>query len=342
MLQKKRVWLGLLITLFFLVLLLRQVELPRLGEVFSQANWTFLLPAVPLYFAGVWFRALRWEQLLAPLRPVDAAQLFPNVVIGYMANDLLPVRMGELVRAYLLGARQGLSKASILGTIALERLSDGLVLLAFMALIALFIPLGGWLEQVLKLMSLLFLGALAGLLLVLKRREGSIWLLRLLVRSLPDRLGRPAAGIAESFLQGMAALYRPGRLAVVALYAVLAWVCEAGVFYFVGLALDLTSPLYLYFLAMAVANLATTLPSSQAGIGPFEYFCAQTFLVFGTEPSLAAAYAVLIHWVLILPVTFLGLAYLWSEQLSLAQVVRASGLASVAPDRPLRGIPPRE
>ena len=325
MLKNKRVWVGLLVTLLFLVLFVRQVEFPKVEQALQQANFLLLLLAIPIYFAGVWFRVLRWKQLMAHLRLFRAKELFPYVVIGYMANDLLPMRVGELVRSYILGERYRLGKASILGSIALERLSDGLTLIAFMAAIALFVPLSGWLDQLLRFMALLFFGALAVLLLVLFNRTRSLRLLGQIAHGAPAGLSGRFLHLAEGLLDGMSALNRPRRVGAVAIYGMLAWACEAGVFYVVGTALEVQSPIFVFFLAMSVANLATTLPSSQAGIGPFEYFCAQTFVMFGTEASLAATYAVVLHIVLILPVTLLGFVYLSIENLSLAQIVQRSG-----------------
>lgn len=330
MLRNKRGWIGLLVTLFFLALFMRQVEFDRIGESFSAANYLWLIPAVPVYFAGVWFRAVRWRHLLAPLGSFSGPGLFPYVVIGYTVNDILPLRIGELVRAYLVGERWGIAKTPVLATAILERIFDGLTLLGFMAVIALFIPLEGWLGQIFKGMTLVFLGALAGLFVALIFQEQSMRLLAILLQRLPEHLRGLALRLAGGFLSGLLALRSPQRVAAVAFYSILAWICEAGVFYCVGLALGLVSPPFVYFLSMAAGNLATALPSSQAGIGPFEYFTAQTFVAFGTASSMAAVFAVLVHAVLIVPVVLLGLVFLWFEQLSLGQVVRNASLETSA------------
>ena len=342
MLRNKRGWIGLLVTLFFLALFVRQVEFDRIGESVSAANYLWLIPAVPVYFAGVWFRAERWRHLLAPLGSFSTPGLFPYVVIGYTVNDLLPLRVGELVRAYLVGERHGVAKTPVLATAILERIFDGLTLLGFMAVTALFISLGGWLGQILAGMTLVFLGALAGLFVALTFQEQSMRLLETLLQRLPEHLRVLALRLAGGFLSGLLALRSPQRIAAVAFYSILGWICEGGVFYFVGLALGLTSPPFVYFLSMAAGNLATALPSSQAGIGPFEYFTAQTFVVFGTASSVAAVFAVLVHAVLIVPVVLLGLVFLWLDQLSLGQVVRRASLEPSGPGDGFQKAPAQE
>src|SRR5579875_2281963 len=94
--QRWRLIAGVLISLFFLAWAARLVG--SLGGVLAsldQANYLFLVPALLAYFSGVWLRAVRWHFLLRPVKPISSRRLFPVVVIGYMANDVLPARLGE-------------------------------------------------------------------------------------------------------------------------------------------------------------------------------------------------------------------------------------------------------
>jgi len=320
-LLNKRVWVGFLVTLLFLALFVRQIEFSRISETLLAAQFAWLMPAVPFYFLGVWFRAARWRHLLLPLRSFASSTLFPYVVIGYMANDLLPMRIGELVRAYVFGTRRGMAKSPVLGTIAIERLIDGLTLIVFAAVVGLFVSLDGWTGQTLRVTAALFLGAIGMLFLGLRFQGKSAAIFLRALSFLPARFRSPALNVAQGIFMGMAVLRSPRQLLSVCLFSLLAWTSEAGVFYCVGLALGIDVPITVYLLAMSLGNLVTALPSSQAGIGPFEYFTAQTLFLFGVESSLAGVYALLLHAVLIVPVVLLGLVYLWVEQFSLGQVV---------------------
>ena len=100
----------------------------------AGANYLFLIPAVAVYFVGVWFRALRWQFLLNPLRYFPVKRLYPVVVIGYAANNLLPMRLGELVRSYYLARQENFSASSALGSVAVERVFDGLTLIVLVAI----------------------------------------------------------------------------------------------------------------------------------------------------------------------------------------------------------------
>ncbi len=331
MLRSKRVWVGFLVTAVFLALLVRQVDLARMPALLLGTNYGLLAPALVAYFVAVWWRTARWQRLMASFSPLSARQLFRFVVIGYMANDLLPLRLGEVMRAYLIGERHRIDKAAVLGTVALERISDGLVLVALMAAVAVIAPIPSWVGGVLWGMAALFVVAFAMLTVVALARDTALRWLGGFIARLPGRVRPLAASVVHGGVEGLSALRSARRLSAVGFYTLLAWLTEAVVFYAVGLALGVDVPIAAHLLAMSAANLATTLPSSQAGIGPFEYFCAQALVVFGVDVSVATAYALLVHAVLILPVVLLGLGYLWREHLSLGQVVSRTEAFSVAP-----------
>ena len=128
-----RFWLGLAGSLLFLFILLFKLDLREIGDALKDANYWYVAPAIGLYFIAVYFRALRWRYLLSPLGSVEVQRLYPVVIIGYMANNLLPARLGEFVRSYYLARREGFSASTGLATIAVERVYDGLTLLAFAA-----------------------------------------------------------------------------------------------------------------------------------------------------------------------------------------------------------------
>jgi glycosyltransferase 2 family protein len=131
-LKSWRAWLGIGISLVFLFIAFRGQDLGEVRDALGEVNYWYLLPALALYFLGVWIRALRWSALLRPVIVVRPRETFPIVIVGYMANNVLPLRTGELVRAYVLGRRFGVRKTTSLATIAIERLFDGLTMLAFM------------------------------------------------------------------------------------------------------------------------------------------------------------------------------------------------------------------
>jgi uncharacterized membrane protein YbhN (UPF0104 family) len=130
------------------MLLLYQVGLEEVRSALALANYLYVAPAVGLYFVTIYFRAIRWRYLLLPLRSFSVGRLYPILVIGYMANNLLPARLGDLVRSYYIARRERISTSSALATVAVEKVYDGVTLLAFASLTAPVLLAFGWFDGI--------------------------------------------------------------------------------------------------------------------------------------------------------------------------------------------------
>ncbi|MBU1880041.1 MAG: flippase-like domain-containing protein, partial [Chloroflexi bacterium] len=141
-----------LISLVFLALALYNIDLGAVAQALSTANYWFLVPATLITLLGYGIRTVRWQAILYPSleeghRP-GFVRLFPVLVIGFAANNVLPFRAGEFVRAYVLGRREGISASLSFATIVLERVMDGLTLVFYLLVAALLVPLPDWGPQV--------------------------------------------------------------------------------------------------------------------------------------------------------------------------------------------------
>ena len=129
--KKWHFWLGVLISVLFIWLALRGLHLDEFWDVVKQANYWWLLPGVAVYFVGVWVRAWRWHYLLGPIKKIPTRTMFPITTIGYMGNNIYPARAGEVLRAVVLKRREQVPVSASLATIIVERIFDGVVMLAF-------------------------------------------------------------------------------------------------------------------------------------------------------------------------------------------------------------------
>ena len=123
-----RVWLGLAVSALFLGLLFVGVDRDELWESLREVDARWLLAAAPVYAAALWLRAARWRRILWPELPIGARETFAPMLVGYAANNVLPARAGEVLRALILKRRHGTSRSAAVGTIVVERALDGLVL----------------------------------------------------------------------------------------------------------------------------------------------------------------------------------------------------------------------
>ena len=346
MTHSQRILIGGAVSVVFLGLFLVTVDLGRMLDTMARANYVYAGPGVALYLLSLVFRTLRWQRLLSHLRPIGTVRLYPVVVVGYMANNLLPMRLGEVARSYHLGSREGISKTAVLATILVERVLDALTLLFFIALIAAFVPLSGLVENLggsfgvpgfllPVLFGLPFLVLFCLLILSAMYPRGAGAAASLLLRWLPPRL-RPVVGrMTETFLSGLTPLSSPRTLAALFLLSVPIWLLESGLFLMVALSFGLDEVfggwgdlLVAQVLVTAIANIGSSVPGPPGGVGLFE-LVAREALVFmpmaSVERPVAAGYAAVVHLLLIVPVVLLGQVFLWTEHLSLRKLSEAAG-----------------
>ena len=318
--RQPRVWLGLVVSAAFFVLLLRQVDGRELLDAIREVRPAWLVVALAVYFAGLWVRALRWRLILRPHVEVAGRDAFALLVIGYAANNVLPVRAGEFVRAGLLQQRHGAPWATGLGTIVVERILDGLVLAAFLAA-TVALAGGDGLLRTLALVALLGFAVVAAMLVLLGRTSGRR--ARRLMPLVPSRFRVRIEATLARFAVGLTALRGTRAWASLAALSVATWGLEAATYWLIGLAfaLPLDAPLYLGL--CAAANLAIAAPSTAGGIGPFEYFAREVAVFYGAGVAAATAYALVLHVLILVPVLLLALALLWRRHLAPGTLLHA-------------------
>jgi uncharacterized protein (TIRG00374 family) len=306
------------------------------------------VPALTMYFIGVWFRAVRWAILLRPLVPeVTSQALFPTVVVGYMANNVLPLRTGELVRSYMVGKQYGVRKTSVLATIAVERIFDGFTMLGFMLVATSFVSFTSDLQHLAIVAFVIFTGLLIGLFLLTLGGTFLDRLLQLILGPLPTRVADTVERMTESFLGGLGVLKRRRDLLLVASFSLLAWLCEASMYYLIargfGPSISDAMGIGATLMTTGVANMATLIPSSPGYIGQFEFGVRLVLSgALSVPESSALAYAILVHAALYFPITIWGIIEWFRHQLSFKQIqaVEADPLAGDAGLKAAKGMAP--
>ena len=274
----------------------------------GRVNYLLVIPAVLAYLGGLWLRAVRWRYILLPLVRVGPQRLFAPMVISFALNNILPGRVGLVARAYMAGQREGISKVAMGATVVLDQVFDGLALVFLLLGLSIFLPLTGWARHI----STLALSLYGAFLLLFFLAISSPHIPRRLARPfLRSRWKEKGEKWLELAISGVKAIRSPGTLALVISFSLLVWLAEAGVFYFMAIAFQLKLPFNILLLASTIANLAITLPSLPGGIGPYEYFGRQTIVLFGANGAVATAYIGVVHLVLLVPSTVLGLALIW-------------------------------
>jgi uncharacterized protein (TIRG00374 family) len=331
-LRSWKVWIGILVSAFFVWLTVRGLEWNTFWASLRSANPWWLVPAVGIYFMAVWARTWRWHYMLRHIQPVKVRHLFPIVVIGYMGNNVYPARAGEILRSYILRKREGVSVSASLGTVALERLFDGLVMCAFVFVTLPFVPLPPLYRSIMVGFSLFFFALLViFLLLVINPARTDQRLARLIHFFVPERYQPSARSLASTFLIGLHALRSPREVTMILLTSVAIWLTETGKYWIVSHAFPTLDVSWTSLMLMtAVVNLATTLPSAPGHIGTFDKPGIEVLKAFGQPENLAAAYTIVLHIALWLPVTLLGLYFMARESMGVKLKVQDTILKDTA------------
>lgn len=313
-----RAWLGIAISAVFLFVAFRGQNLGEVRDALGEANLWWVPPALALYFIGVWVRAARWSILLEPLARSDSRQLFPVVVVGYMANNVLPLRTGEIVRAYLIRRKYNVRKTSVLATIAVERIFDGFTMLGFMLVATAFVSFTSELQHLAIVAFVLFTGLLIGLFLLTLGGTLLDRLIQIVLGPLPTRVADSVERLTESFLSGLGVFRNRRDLLKVASLSLVAWLFEASMYYTIargfGPVIREAMGIAATLMTTGVANMATLIPSSPGYIGQFEFGVKLVLNgALDVPQGQALAFAILVHAALYFPITIWGVVE-WSRQ----------------------------
>jgi glycosyltransferase 2 family protein len=341
--KKWQFWVGVLISAVFLYFSLRGLKLGDFWKAIQTANYWWILPGVAVYFVAVWVRAWRWHYLLGPIKKIPTSRMFPVTCIGYMGNNIYPARAGEVLRAVILKRKEGVPISASLATIIIERIFDGVVMLAFVfvnlpQLAKLASSNSGFVGDI-QTLSLWGVGIFAAVLIVFllaamfpkitaKIGQGFI------DRFLPKRLREQTSGIMLKFLDGLASLRSPFNVLMVFLTSVLIWLLETIKYWLVMHAFAFSVSFFALMLMNGIVNLATTIPSAPGYIGTFDAPGIAVLTAYGVEQSLAAGYTLVLHVALWLPITVLGAYFMAREGIRWNDSLRKEAKAPEVPGEP--------
>ena len=321
--SKGRVILGLTISLVFLYLAVRNVDWRMVLSGLKGIDPVYLALTIACLFGSIFIRVLLWKNLLRYEKRVSWSHAFEAIIIGYMGNNILPFRMGELVRAYAMGKKEGLSKSLSLASIVLERLLDVLSLLIFFTALFLSVQMAGWLIVSGMVVSAFLVTTVVLVYLMAK----DVWrfssLLTKLLKFFPAAISHQAERITKSFIQGLGLIKNGSQVIEVILLSLLAWSVWTVGIYFGLKAFHLELPLTAPLLLVVVINMGVMIPSSPGFIGVFQYLCVVSLSFFAVPKETALGFSVVLHAIQYVPVTLLGWFYLTRMHLSLSRAIKS-------------------
>ena len=309
--------LGIALSAVAIVLLARSIDISAAMRALGRASPGWVVAGTLVTLLGYYLRALRWREILAPRTQPSIARLFSATMVGFLAINTLPARLGELVRAYVLARTERIPTATVLGSLAVERILDMAMLGIFWALSLLLAPIPDWFRW--SGYATIGIGGAIGLALWglhAARGHTARWSEGRLFALLPKRLGGAISKGVPAFGAGLQVFGRPKLMAKAGAWSIVAWVVSGSVFLLVGLSLGLRVPVGGIFLLTFVVCLGISLPSSPGFIGVMEGACVMGLSIFGFRGPEALAFAILYHVTQLVPPLVLGTYFVFRQHLT--------------------------
>jgi uncharacterized protein (TIRG00374 family) len=333
-----------LLTVGLLGWFLSQANLSDVWQHVRNARVDLLVLAFVFLVGTYWTRTIRWQYLLAPVGPTKFRNVFRTTVLGFAALALLPARVGDVIRPYLLARQEGLPASATIATVVMERVLD---LIAVLALLAVYVwgfsgpgELPPAFLRPIEVSAAIAAAAAVGLLVLM-------WILA----THPERIGRlvtAAAGILPGkisqqlgqmvsvFSGGFAAAREPRAMVIAIVWSFAVWLTIAGEAWAVTLAFGISMPFEGTFLLQSLLVIGVAVPTP-GGVGSYHaayQWGVTTF--FGAQNDQAIAGAIVTHAISFVPVVLLGLAIMAQDGLS---VGRLRDIAGAARDKGASGMP---
>ena len=306
---------GTSISLFCFFIFFNKIDdLGKVIEIVTSVDFFIILFGFLIYFFSIYFRTLRWNSIFENKIKIKLTSLSRIVISGYMFNNLLPARLGELARIYHFNLVKRIDKSYLLGTILAERITDVIALFIFIGAGIFFVPkdllinlsdeLGVNINLIYLFLILIGLSIVFFVLMQFKTYR------KIMTAFIPkfNFINDKILSIVDSFFKGLFNLDKNKIINIIFL-ALIIWIIEFSMFYIVETQIELN--LDNTFLAIVFfgvfANLSGIVPSTSGGWGPFELIGTIVLISFGADRESAAAFTIIVHLILWLPISIIGL-----------------------------------
>lgn len=298
--------LSLTLSLIFVYLTVSKVNINESIHSLEKINYFFLIPAIFVHMVGFFIRTRKWQILVEQIKVVKYFELYKILVIGFMFNNILPFRLGEFIRCHLLGKDLQISRSGVLGTIFIEKLSDAIALILIILLFSILFVQTGNLSQNLPMVALVIIILIIIMIFSIVYEKKIIQLLEKLQSHFKIRF---IFNLLTSFISGLKTVKSPSTLFKIGLYSLLIWIFEAIPYYIISLAFNFNLNFLQLLLVCSIVNLGLLIPSSPGYIGTFHFFCVLVLVALGISQNTALSFAIIIHLVLFIPITLIGITF---------------------------------
>jgi len=297
--------LGIGLSGVFLYLAVRKVDFVVVRSTLRNAELAWLIPMLGAILLDFWLRAVRWALLFPPFARPSRGQTFNAFLIGGLANNVIAGRVGDIARAGLIGPLlPEIGTSGALATVVLERVMDGLVLLAFLGMAFLLAPLPAWVERMGAVGILVFAGMLVTLFFINQRKHNAQ---SDSFADGPRTLKSILYGLLDRFVGGLSALKNKKQFAVLIVLTIVIWLLEALLMFFAFRALALVVPFITAIVCLVLLSMGLMFPAAPGYVGTYQFFLVAALRLYKVAEGQALAIALFLNLFVFIIGTVLGL-----------------------------------
>jgi len=304
--------LGYLLALACLVWVFHDIQISMFLRSFGRIRWKWVAIAIVLDVLSYVCQAVRWQHLLRPVGTISWRRATQAIYAGLFTSEILPMRPGEWVRAYLVSRWINCRFSAVLPSIAMERLIDGFWLAVAFGFAAMLFPLPRDIVRAGDLLGVLVLaGACSILYIVFKKGK---------TEPGRDAVVKPEPGFFALVLDGLHSIGTSRYLFSATAISAVLLVFQGLAFCMVVWSYRLPLSLWPAALVFLIIHLGTAVPNAPGNIGTYQFFCVTGLQLFGVEKNLAVAFSVVVFVILTFPLWAGGYVALARSGMSLRTI----------------------
>ena len=317
--MQKRLWISIALAAICCYFAFRGISFIGLVRSFAGASKEWIFAALMLYLLNYYLRAIRWSIFLKDIKKIEPPALWGPLMIGFLANNILPFRMGELVRAQVTGVKFKISRTASLGTILLERLFDTVSFLTTFILAAFYCHFPPLAKKGAITLAISCFAVVVCLFLLSRNKDRFLTFMRSL--SIPQRHKNRIDDFVVNFVHGTTSMRRPDQAALALISSLIIWSFEGLFLFLVARAFHLNLGFAQSFFLLFFLGLSVTLPQAPGYVGTLELFGTTALLLIGIPKASGLPVILAIHGLQFTFVCAVGGLALWQEGLSIGNLM---------------------
>lgn len=308
--MNKKVILGILISVFLVYLSIRGINLQDVFRDLQRIQFSYVISFIILVMLMQWLRSYRWGVMLQPMEKIDQLSLFSVTSVGFLAIASIPARIGELARPYLISKRSSIKMSSALGTILVERVFDSFTVLAFAMIVLFFTDLPPWMIKSSIIFFVLALVMFCFIIFLILRRDTALKLINGILSKLPGKFAHKIDELIHHFIDGFQIITNIKLFLYLFFLSALIWLVDVLAIYMLLESFGFGLPIMASFVLMIILIVGIAIPTAPGYIGNWHFACVLALSLFGLAKAEALSFALVYHFLSMVIVVVLGVAFL--------------------------------